>query len=192
VERHLEPARWVDRDYLAVRRDGSIRILVDDARARLPLGTHPRAVVVLLGFDSVGQRAPDPFRRGLHVDAVNVIGSGRHSHRSLRVQFEGAHRADNRFRELADPAVVDEPDRYRVQVMPLRAAHLARRQQARLLQHSQVPHYTESRHLRQVAAQLPERLAIALEEAVQQKPATRIAQRPEDQSHRVHVAADYR
>ena len=76
--------------------------------------------------------------------------------------------AHDRLGELADPAVVDETDRHRVEEVALLAPDLDGRHETRLLQHPQVLHDPEPRHLRQVLAQLPERLAIALEEPVEQ------------------------
>ena len=50
-------------------------------------------------------------------------------------------------------------------------------------------HDPEARHLRQVPAQLSERLAIALEKPVEQDPPIRIGESPEDRRRRFsHVA----
>ena len=56
--------------------------------------------------------------------------------------------------------------------------------EVRLLQHSQVFHDPEPRHLRQVLAQLTERLAIALEEPIEEFPPMRIGEGPEDRRRR--------
>jgi hypothetical protein len=99
------------------------------------------------------------------------------------VSFHRAERPDDRLGVLADPAVVHEPDRDGVEVMPFLPALAPGRDERRRLQDAQVPHHPEPRHLRQVRAQLTERLAIALEEPIQQEPAARVAQRPEDRGH---------
>ena len=93
--------------------------------------------------------------------------------------------------ELADPAVVDETDRHRVEEVALLAADALRRQESRILEDAQVLHDPEPRHRRQVPAQLTERLAIALEEPVEQHPPTGVGEGPEDRSHVIRHGADY-
>ena len=105
--------------------------------------------------------------------------------------LEVGHGAHDRLGELADPAVVDEADRHRVEEVALLAADALRRQEARLLEDAQVLHDPEARHRRQGLAQLTERLAIALVELVEQDPATGVAERPEDRRHVVRHAADF-
>ena len=65
------------------------------------------------------------------------------------------------------------------------------RDEIRLLQDREVLHDPEPRHPRQVPAQLAERLAIALEEPVEQDPPIRIGERPEDRDRVVRHAIDY-
>jgi hypothetical protein len=65
----------------------------------------------------------------------------------------------------------------------LLAADLLGRHEVGRLQHAQVLHDPESRHLRQRRAQLTERLAIALEEPVEQDPPTWVGECPEDRGH---------
>ena len=62
-----------------------------------------------------------------------------------------------------------ETDRYRVEEVALLAPDLDGRHRP-AFQDSQVLHDPEPRHLRQVLAQLPKRLAIALEEPIEQLP----------------------
>jgi hypothetical protein len=52
-------------------------------------------------------------------------------------------------------------------------------------------HDPEARHPRQVHAQLTERLAIALEELVEQDPPTWVGERPEDRSHVIRHGPDF-
>jgi hypothetical protein len=112
-----------------------------------------------------------------------VVGSG---HRlSLQGTLHRRHRPDDRLGELADPAVVDESDRDRVEEVALLAPLAPGRDQARLLEHAEVPHDAEPRHRRQVRAQLAERLAIALEEPVEEQAPARVAEGPERRRHRV-------
>ena len=65
------------------------------------------------------------------------------------------------------------------------------RHEVRLLQHAQVLHDPEARHLRQVLAQLTERLAIALEEPVEQDPPTGSASARKTGAVGSVMAADY-
>ena len=65
------------------------------------------------------------------------------------------------------------------------------RHETRLLQDAQVLHDPEARHRGQVHAQLTERLAIALEEPVEQDPPTGVGECPEDRSHVVRHVADF-
>ena len=55
----------------------------------------------------------------------------------------------------------------------------------------EVLHDPEPGHPGQVRAQLPERLAIALEEPVEEHPPTGVGQRPEDRRHVVRHARDF-
>ena len=75
--------------------------------------------------------------------------------------------------------------------MALLAADALCRHEARLLEHAQVLHDPEARHPRQVHAQLTERLAIALEELVEQDPPTWVGERPEDRSHVIRHGPDF-
>lgn len=88
-------------------------------------------------------------------------------------------------RVLAHPALVDFLDGHRVEVVQLPPPHLSGGHQPRPFEHPQVFHRPEPRHLK-ARAQLAERLPIAGEEVVQQRPAARIGQRFE---HLIHTAA---
>ena len=105
----------------------------------------------------------------------------------LQVSLDGRHRADDGLGVLADPAVVDEPDRDRVEVVPLLATVPPRRDEIRFLKDVQVPHDPEAGHRRQVGAQLSERLAIALEQPIEKEPPARVAKRPKRRCHRIVV-----
>ena len=86
---------------------------------------------------------------------------------------------------------MDEADRHRVQEVALLAADALCRHEPRLFEDAQVLHDPEARHRGQVHAQLTERLAIALEELVEQDPPTGVGERPEDRSHVIRHAADF-
>jgi hypothetical protein len=112
-------------------------------------------------------------------------------HRCLQEGFQVGHGTDDRLGELPDPAVVDEADRDRVQEMTLLATDLDGRHEVCLFQDAQVLHDPEAGHHGQVPAQLTERLAIALEEPVEQDPTIGIAESPEDGRHGVRHDRDF-
>ena len=104
-------------------------------------------------------------------------------HRSLQRSLHGRHGAHDRRGELADPPIVRLADGHRVQEVALLATDLARRHEVRVLQDPEVLHDPEPRHLGKCRAQLTERLAIALEEPVEQDPPTRVGEGPKDGGH---------
>ena len=74
----------------------------------------------------------------------------------------------------------DEADRDGIEEVVLLAADLARVvDQARRLEHVEMAHDAEPGHRRQVRAQLAERLAVALEQPVEEEAPARVAERPE-------------
>src|SRR4051794_26994223 len=100
----------------------------------------------------------------------------------LELAFDAGERRRPRFGVLAQPAVVDEPDRDGVEEVQLLAAAPASDYEVRLLEHLQVLHHAEARH-RQPALERGERLAVLLEQEVEQRPPRRVRQRLE---HLVH------
>ena len=82
---------------------------------------------------------------------------------------------------LVDPALVDEPDRHRVQVMVLVAPLLAGHDESRLFQDPEMPHDPEPGQLRNLGLQLAERHAVALKQPVQQQSPCRVGQGLEHQ-----------
>ena len=112
-------------------------------------------------------------------------------HRGLQSGLDRGHGTDDRLSELADPAVVHETDRHRVEEVALLAPDLDGRHEPGLFQDPQVLHDPEPRHLRQVLAQLPERLAIALEEPIEQFSPIRIGEGPEDRRRRFGHGREY-
>src|ERR1700758_2124276 len=93
----------------------------------------------------------------------------------LQIGLEICERRDAVLRVLVDPAVVDEPDRNRVQVVQLGPALAARIHEPRLLEHAEVLHDAESRHL-ELRLELRERAAVALEEPVEEMASRRVRQ----------------
>ena len=80
---------------------------------------------------------------------------------------------------------MDEADRHWVEEVALLATDLHRREKARLLEDPEVLHDAEPRHPGQVLAQLSKRLAIALEESIEEQSPPGIGQGSEDRCHRV-------
>ena len=83
------------------------------------------------------------------------------------------------LRVLVDPAVVDQPDRDRVEEVQLLPARAARDDEPPFLEHPEVLHDAEAGHL-QLGLELRERAAVTFEEPVEQQPPRRIRQRLED------------
>ena len=111
-------------------------------------------------------------------------------HRSLQASFQEGHRPDDGLGELADPSIVGQADRHRVEEVALLAADLLGRHEIGRLQHPQVLHDPEPRHVGQRLAQLAERLAIALEESIEEDPPTWVGECPKDRGHVVRHAGD--
>ena len=78
---------------------------------------------------------------------------------------------------------MDLADRDGVEVVELGAARPFGDDEVRLLEHVQVLHDAEARHVGQHLAQLVERLAVAASKRVEQGPATFVGQRLEDLVH---------
>jgi hypothetical protein len=188
MERHGDAPARLDRQNLAVGGHGSVGIHVPDRRANRPVGRDTSPVVIANGVVAVRDRPPDPLRRGLDEGGVDVIDR---VHRSLQVVLQVRHGAHDRLGELADPAVVHETDRNGVQEMALHPADLDGRQEVRVFEDREVLHHPETGHLGQVLAQLSQRLAIALEEPIEQDPPTRVGERSKDRCHGIRHARDY-
>ena len=74
---------------------------------------------------------------------------------------------------------MDETDGDGVQEMQLATAGAAGRDEICRLQHTQVLHDAEAGHSRQGRLQLLQRLAVALEEPIEEDPPVDVGQRPE-------------
>ena len=82
-------------------------------------------------------------------------------------------------RVAVQPPVVDPADGHGVEVVVALPSDLAARDEVRPFEDAEVLHDAEPRHLRQGRLQLSQRLAITLEEPVEQRPAAGVGQRPE-------------
>ena len=119
--------------------------------------------------------------RGADVDGVDEGGRSGRGHRvPLQVVLQVDQGGGRPGPVLVEPAIVEPPDRDRVEVVVLLAADAARRHEAGRLEDAQVLHDAEAGHPRHRHGQLPERAAVALEEEVQQVPAGGIRQGAED------------
>ena len=98
----------------------------------------------------------------------------------LQVVLDRRHPPDDRFGELADPPIGDEPDRDGVEVVVLLAADAAGLDQAGLLEDIEVAHHAEARHRGQGRRELAEGLSVAIEQPVEEQAPARITESPED------------
>jgi hypothetical protein len=100
----------------------------------------------------------------------------------LQGSFQGGHRRGERLGVFRSPALEDFADGNGVEVVQLLAAVAPRDHEAPALEHAQVLHGAEAGHAA-VAAELGERLAVALEQLVEQATAVPIGERLEDPIH---------
>ena len=118
----------------------------------------------------------EALRGGLDVDLEYLL------HASLQFGLEAAERGGPGLGVLADPAVVDEADRDRVQEVELLAASPLGDHQPRLLELLQVLHHAEAGH-REAFLEGAQGLAVFPEELVEQAPSRGIGQGSEDFVH---------
>ena len=78
---------------------------------------------------------------------------------------------------------MDLADGDRVQEVLLLASHLAGGDEVGVFEHAEVLHHAEARHLGQHDAQSDERLAVLLEQRVEQRPTVGVGERPKDEVH---------
>jgi hypothetical protein len=104
--------------------------------------------------------------------------------------LHGGHLAHDRRSELAGPSIVDEADGHRVEVVALLATDASGREQAGFLEDPEMLHDPEARHRGQRLAQLTERLAIALEEPVEEDPPIAVGECPKDRGHVIRHSRD--
>lgn len=142
-------------------------------RARLPVRGDRRTEIVDGPELGVGDGLPEPFRGGFDVDLEHL-----HHGRPLQSGLEVAQRSGPALGVLADPPIVDQPDGDGVQEVQFLAAPPLRDHQARLLQHSQVLHHPEPGHV-EAGLEGGQRLAVLVEERIQEAPPGRIRQRLE-------------
>ena len=160
-EGHLDPAAFLDGENLTVGDNFGFATEVLDGCARCPVGLHAGAVEVLDGHVPVDDGVPHQLGFDVDDDLVDVIGL-RHGS-SLEFRLEPGHCPNLGLRVFADPPVVDQPDRNRVQVVELAPPVLAGGYELGLLEHSQVAHHPEAGHVRQVSCQFTESLAVIFE-----------------------------
>src|SRR5437763_6819006 len=105
----------------------------------------------------------------------------------LQSLLEVGQRGGRTLGVLVDPAVVDEPDRYRIEEVQLLPPGAPGDDQPGVLEDAQVLHDAEAAHLRYLGLQFAERAAVTLEEPVEQQSPGRIGQRLEDPVVVVHA-----
>ena len=184
MEGELDALRRIDRDDVARRSQAAVRVRIGHCRARLPRGLDACPVEVLLGEVRIRDRVPHVGDVAPDVGLVDV-GRCIHSCSSL---LDGVLDRRDPFDavlgEPADPPIVDEPDRDRVEVVVLRPTSPFRREESGVLEDAEVVHHSLARHRGEVGAQLAEGLAVTLEEGIEQQPSARIIDGGE---HLVHA-----
>ena len=108
-------------------------------------------------------------------------------HGLLQFRFQAGKAGGPGLGVLADPAVVQEPDRNRVQVVDLLPAAATAHHQAGLLEQSQVLRDGDPRHVMR-SCQRHQCLAVLVEERVEKRSPSRVGKCPE---HRLH-GSEYR
>ena len=171
-----QPARWVDLEDLPLPEGHPARSAHLEARARRPVRADQGAELVLAPYLAVGDRLPEALGRRADVDLEHLL------HGILQSVLEVAERCRPGLGVFADPTVVDEPDRDRVQEVELLAPPSPGHHQAGLFELLQVLHHAEPRH-GEAPLELAQRLAVPAEELVEEAPPGRIGKCPE---HIVH------
>jgi hypothetical protein len=96
----------------------------------------------------------------------------------LQFCLQVGQRRNVRFPVLVDPAVVNQPDRHRVEEVQLLAARSASEDETRIFEDAKMLHHAEARHL-QLGLELSERAAVTREEPIEEVTPRRISQCPE-------------
>src|SRR5690349_2618072 len=122
------------------------------SRALRPIGLRTYAEVVLGTDLGVGDGVPETLRRRSDVDLEHLL------HRLLQFALEVGEPSGPRRRVLAHPAVVDELDRDRVEVVRLLASMALRDDETCVFQEPEVLRDADTRHA-MAGAQGDERLA---------------------------------
>ena len=117
-----------------------------------------------------------PLGRGPNVDLENLF------HGVLQFFLEVDEAGGPAFGELGHPAVVDQPDGNRVEVVQLLAAPSLGDDQPCLFQQTQVLGHPDAGHV-ETLDQGIQRLPVAPEQLVEQFPPCRVGQRLEHQFH---------
>jgi hypothetical protein len=145
------------------RSEGPVDAVVAQGVARpgLPVGDRERAEVVLGPLLRVGDRLPQALGRGLDVDLEYLF------HGCLQLLLEPGQAGCPGLGVLADPTIVDLPDRDGVQKVQLLAAPAPGDHEARLLEQLQVLHHAEAGHVEPLLERA-ERLPVLPEELVKE------------------------
>jgi hypothetical protein len=113
------------------------------ARTGLPVGLDVQPEV-FFGEFRADDRLPQFFGAGTNVKFVDVPG---YHLACLHFLLESRHRLDPRLGELADPAVEDQANRDRIEIVKFLATGAAGGDQPGFLEHPQVLHHAEPGHL---------------------------------------------
>jgi hypothetical protein len=148
-----------------------------EARPGRPVGAQAGAEVVLGADLGIGDGVPQALGGGADVDLEDLL------HGALQFVLEAAQPGGPRLGVLADPAVVDEADRHRVEEVELLPTAATGDHEPGVLEQLQVLHDAEAGH-REALLEGVERLAVLPEQLVEQSPAGRVG---EGSEHGVHT-----
>ena len=173
-----EPDRPFDDQVLSLdQRPLRGRMTEPVGRAGRPVRLDRRAELVLRPDHRVGDRLPQALGRGADVDLEDLL------HLILQLVLQAGEPGRPRLGVLADPPVVDQADRDRVEVVQLLAAPPPAHDEPGVLQDLQVLRHGDARHV-VPRREGHERLTIAGEQLIKERPPGRVGQRPE---HKIHV-----
>ena len=148
-------------------------------RARRPVGLDSRAEPVLRPDRRAGDRLPQALGRGADVDLEDLL------HLILQLVLQADEPGSPRLGVLADPPVVDQADRDRVEVVQLLAAPPPAHDEPGVLEDLQVLRHGDARHV-VPRREGHERLTVAGEQLIKQRPPGRVGQCPEHEIHVTH------
>src|SRR6266480_2901969 len=156
------------------------RVTEPVGRACSPVRLDRRAELVFRPDRRVGDRLPQPLGRGADVDLEDLL------HLILQLVLQADEPGSPRLGVIADPPVVDQADRDRVEVVQLLAAPPPAHDEPGVLEDLQVLRHGDARHV-VPRREGHERLTVAGEQLIKQRPPGRVGQCPE---HEIHVTHD--
>src|SRR5580700_6130421 len=175
-----EPDRPFDDQVLALdQRPLRARMTEPVGRTGRPVRLDRRAELILRPDHRIGDRLPQALGRGADVDLEDLL------HLILQLVLEAGQAGRPRLGVLADPPVVDQADRDRVEVVQFLATPSPAHDEPGVLQDLQVLGHGDARHV-VPRREGNERLTVAREQLVKERPPGRVGQGPEHKFHVTH------